>query len=64
MGAFVGMPCLTHLMPNWASPPGRLGERYAELGTALVNMPRLELLTAQYYGMDVDFFSLEHVHQL
>jgi hypothetical protein len=57
IGPFVGMPYLTHLMLDWESPSGKLAHPcepekwYAELGTALANMPKLELLTILYRGM-------------
>jgi len=54
MGAFVGMPFLTHLMVLWESPSGKFGEWYADLRMALANMPELELLTVQYHGKSVD----------
>jgi hypothetical protein len=45
---------LTHLMLDWEPPSGNLpGEWYVEIGMALANMPKLELLTVQYRGTGV-----------
>lgn len=59
LGAFLStsLPRLTHFMLDWESPSGEPEEWYAELGTALANMPKLELLTVQYRGTSVDLCS-------
>jgi hypothetical protein len=56
LGALVSnvLPCLTHLMLWWDEPSGEPGEWYAELGTALSNLPKLALLTVQYCGKNTD----------
>ena len=48
------LPCLTHLMLWWDEPSGEPVEWYAELGTALSNLPKLVLLTVQYWGKNTD----------